>query len=248
MPVNKIMKFDEAMSYLKNGVRLMIGDFVGSAEPTRSIQWILDNNISDITLITNTPGWSGFGKAMLYKNGCIKELIASHVGTTAESTKEYLEDKLVVKQFFPMGTWAEKVRAGGVGIGGVLIPVGIGILDEEGLFGNVKKRKIVLENGKEYIVEDALTADISIVKGYRADRYGNVECRFTSRNNQKDLAMAGKFTIVEVNEIVEVGTIPPENISIPGPFVQAVVQGLTFDEQQKLYRDRWVEIGKLPKN
>ena len=121
----------------------MMGGFVGAGEPTCCIDWLIKNRISGITLITNEPGLSGFGRAMLYKNGLVKEIISSHVGTTQESTDEYLKGSLKVEQFYPMGTWIEKVRAGAMGLGGALIPVGVGILDEPGLFAELKENKTV---------------------------------------------------------------------------------------------------------
>jgi acetate CoA/acetoacetate CoA-transferase alpha subunit len=145
-----------------------------------------------------------------------------------------------------MGTWAEKVRAGAMGLGGVLVPVGIGILDQPGLFPDLDqpKQKVTV-SGKEYFVEEALRAEVSIVKGWRADPLGNVEFRYTSQQNQCDVAMAADYAIVEVNEIVPVGTIPPDRVGIPGPFIDAVVQGYTLAEQQELYRNHWIKLGRL---
>jgi acetate CoA/acetoacetate CoA-transferase alpha subunit len=245
---NKVMTIGEAMSKIRQGSRVMIGEFVGAGEPLCCIDWLIEQAIHDLTLITNTPGFAGgdFGKSELFAKGLIKELIATHVGTTPESSSAYLEDRMMVKQFFPMGTWAEKVRAGGHGLGGILVPVGVGILDEEGLFPALENGKDkVTVNGQEFFVEEALTSDVSIIKGWRADEIGNVEFRFTSRQNQRDIAMAGDFTIVEVNEIVPVGTIKPQDVGCPAPFVDAVVQGHSLDVQQEIYRKRWVKAGKI---
>jgi acetate CoA/acetoacetate CoA-transferase alpha subunit len=158
-----------------------------------------------------------------------------------------LGGQVKVQQFFPMGTWAEKVRAGGHGLGGVLVPVGVGILDAPGLFPDLETPKRTMElNGRTYLVEEALTAEVAIIRGYRADPLGNVEFRYMATQNQKDLAMAGKFTIAEVNEIVPVGAIPPERVGCPGPFVQAVVQSYSLAEQHELYRNQWIKLGRLP--
>ncbi len=244
---SKISDIDPAMAHVVDGSSLMIGEFVGAGEPHNCIEWLEEKGISNLTMIANTAGIpGGFGKAKLFKNSQISRLISTHVGTTAESTEQYLNDQLMVKEFFPMGTWAEKVRAGAVGLGGVLVPVGVNILDEPGLFKHLEtpKQKVSL-NGQEFLLEEAITADVSIIKGYRADRMGNVEFRFTGTQNQKDLAMAGQFTIVEVNEIVEVGEIPAEHIGCPGVFVDAVVQGLPLQEQHDHYLDHWIKIGRL---
>ncbi|WP_272427739.1 CoA transferase subunit A [Polyangium jinanense] len=241
------MPLDEAMARVVNGTRLMMGEFVGVAEPAKCIEWMLEKRVRDLTLITVTPGLKGgFLMGRLFEQGQISELISTHVATSDESSEAYLQGNLKVRQFFPMGTWAEKVRAGAVGLGGILVPVGISILDQPGIFPDLEepKQKLTL-NGREYFVEEALRAQVSIIKGWRADPLGNVEFRHTSLQNQRDIAMAGDFTIAEVNEIVPVGTIPPDRVGCPGPFVQAVVQGHSLEEQHELYRNHWIKIGRL---
>lgn len=244
---NKIKSIDEALSVItKSGATIMMGGFVGAAEPTCCIEWLIKQMISDITLITNEPGLNGFGRAMLYKNGLVKEIISSHVGTTQESTDEYLKGNLKVEQFYPMGTWIEKVRAGAMGLGGALIPVGVGILDEPGLFSDLKQPKQVIEvNGIKCFVEPPLTAPYGLVKAWRADEMGNLEYRHTSVNCNPMVAMACDYTVAEVEEIVPVGTIPPERVGTPGAFVQAVVKGLSLAEHDGIYRQHWLKIGKL---
>jgi acetate CoA/acetoacetate CoA-transferase alpha subunit len=155
---NKVKTMDEALGKIpKEGARIMMGGFVGAGEPTCCINWLIERKISAITLITNEPGLSGFGRAMLYKHGLVREIISSHVGTTQESTDAYLNGSLEVEQFYPMGTWNEKIRAGAMGLGGVLIPVGIGILDQPGLFPALKEPKPTVElNGKKYFIEEAV--------------------------------------------------------------------------------------------
>ncbi|MGH8807819.1 MAG: CoA transferase subunit A [Noviherbaspirillum sp.] len=247
MAINKIMDLDAAMRMVTSSSRLMLGEFVGAGEPARCINWLLQSDIKDLTLISNTPGLrGGFLKAKLFKSGQIAEFIGTHIGTTGESTDAYLYNALKLKEFFPMGTWAEKVRAGAVGLGGVLVPVGVGILDEPGLFPDLPepKQKVSL-NGLDYFVEEALTADVSIIKGWRADALGNIEFRFTGLQNQRDLAMAGRYTIAEVNETVDVGVIDPQRVGCPGVFVDVVVQGYSLEEQHDLYRQHWISLGRL---
>lgn len=245
---SKVIPIAEALSMVKDGTRLMMGGFIDVGSPIMCIENLVEMGVKDLTLIVVTPGMAGFGKSMLYKNKQIKELISSHVGTSVESTEEYLAGDLYVKEFFPMGTWMEKVRAGAMGLGGVLIPVGAGILDEPGLFPNLEEpKKVININGMDCFVEPALTAEISIVKAWRADELGNLEFRGTSMNDNVEVAMAGKYTIAEVNEIVPVGTIDPERVGCPGVFVDAIVQGYTLDEQEKIYREVWLKKGKLIK-
>ena len=248
MSIDKVMTLDAAMARVTPGTRLMMGEFVGFGEPARCIEWLVEHGVGDLTLIANTPGLRGSSPlAKLFGAGLVRELIGTHAATSTESSEAYLAGKLKVAQFFPMGTWAEKVRAGGVGLGGVLVPVGVGILDADGLFPELDAPKRTIElAGKTYFVEEALRAEVSIIKGGRADRLGNVEFRHTSTQNQRDLAMAGHYTIAEVNEIVDVGVIPPERVGCPGPFVNAVVQGYSLAEQHMAYRDLWIRLGRLP--
>jgi len=247
MAIEKIMRLDDAMAHVTPGTRLMMGEFVGAGEPARCIEWLLQNRVGGLTLITVTPGVrGGFLMGRLFEQGQISELIATHVATSSESSDAYLRGQLKMKQFFPMGTWAEKVRAGAMGLGGVLVPVGVGILDQPGIFPDLEEPKPTLElHGKTYFVEEALRAEVSIIKGWRADPLGNVEFRMTGTQNQRDLAMAGDYTIAEVNEIVPVGTISPERVGCPGPFVNAVVQGYSLEEQHAMYRDLWIKLGRL---
>lgn len=244
---NKLKSLDEALSVIpQNGATIMMGGFVGAGEPTCCIEWLIKNQIREITLMTNEPGLSGFGRAMLYKNGLVSEIISSHVGTTQESTDEYLKGNLKVEQFYPMGTWIEKVRAGAMGLGGVLVPVGVGILDDPTLFPELKEPKQVVEvNGIKCFIEPALRAPVGLVKAWRADEMGNLEYRYTSVNCNPMVAMACDYTVAEVEEIVPVGTIPPERVGTPAPFVQAVVKGLSLQEHDEIYRRHWLEIGKL---
>lgn len=246
---NKVRPIDEALASLRSGMRLMIGEFVGAGEPARCIEALLASGVDNLTLIANTPGLrGGFLKAKLFASGQLAEFIGTHVGTTDESTHAYLTDAVRVAEFFPMGTWAEKVRAGAMGLGGVLVPVGIGILDQPGLFPAQARPKDKLTlDGREFFVERPLTADVSIIKGWRADTFGNVEFRGTAMQNQRDIAMAGRYTVAEVNEIVEVGEIAPEHVGCPGVFVDAVVQGLALDAQHALYEAQWTRLGRLPR-
>ena len=244
---NKVMTIDEALSCLpQSGARMLMGGLVGASEPTCCINWLIEHGIRDITLITNEPGLSGFGRAKLYEQGLVREIISSHVGTTEESTLKYLEGSLKVEQYFPMGTLAEKVRAGAMGLGGVLVPVGVGILDQPGLFLDLEQPKQVLNvNGMDCFVEPAIRAPFSIIKAWRADTMGNLEFRYTGLNCNAIYGMAGDYTVAEVEEIVPVGAIPPERVGCPGPFINAVVQGLSLEEHNELYRQHWLKIGKL---
>ncbi len=248
MSINKVMTIDAAMAHVPAGTRLMMGEFVGAGEPAKCIEYLVANNVGRLTLIAVTSGLRGdFLMGKLFASGLVAEYIGTHVATSTEASDAYLSGQMKVKEIFPMGTWAEKVRAGGMGLGGCLVPVGVGILDAPGLFPDMTEPKRTIEiQGKTYFVEEPLSAEVSIIRGYRADPLGNIEFRYMAAQNQKDLAMAGRYTIAEVNEIVPVGTIPPERVGCPGPFVNAVVQSYSLEEQHKLYRDNWIKLGRLP--
>jgi acetate CoA/acetoacetate CoA-transferase alpha subunit len=249
MSINKVMSIDAAMAHVPAGTRLMMGEFVGAGEPAKCIEYLVANRIGRLTLIAVTSGLRGdFLMGKLFAAGLVEEYIGTHVATSTEASDAYLSGQMKVVEIFPMGTWAEKVRAGGMGLGGCLVPVGVGILNTPGLFPDMTEPKRTIEiKGKTYFVEEPLTAEVSIIRGWRGDAMGNVEFRYMAGQNQKDLAMAGKFTIAEVNEIVPVGTIPPERVGCPGPFVNAVVQSYSLEEQHRLYRDNWIKLGRLPK-
>ena len=243
---NKVMSMDDALKCIpQTGATILMGGFVGASEPTCCINWLIEHNISNIKLITNEPGMNGFGRAMLYKNKLVREIISSHVGTTEESTAEYLDGNLKIEQYYPMGTLIEKIRAGAMGLGGVLVPVGVGILDEDGLFELDEPKQVINVGGMDCFVEAAIRAPISIIKAWRADEIGNLEFRYTGLNCNATYAMAGDYTIAEVEEIVPVGTIPPERVGCAAPFINAVVQGLSIEEHDELYRQHWLKIGKL---
>jgi acetate CoA/acetoacetate CoA-transferase alpha subunit len=152
--IDKVMTLDAAMARLEPGMRVMMGEFVGAGEPARCIEWLLEKRIGDLTLIAVTPGVrGGFLMGRLFEQGQIRELISTHVATSTEASEAYLRGQLKVTQFYPMGTWAEKVRAGAVGLGGVLVPVGVGILDQPGIFPELSEPKRVVEvGGKSYFL------------------------------------------------------------------------------------------------
>ena len=248
MSISKVMSIEAAMARVVPGSRVMMGEFVGAGEPARCIEYLLAQRIGGLTLIANTTGLRGdFLMGKLFAAGLIAEYIGTHGATSGEASDAYLSGQVKVKQFFPMGTWAEKIRAGAVGLGGCLVPVGVGILDVPGLFPDMDEPKRTIDiKGRTYLVEEALTAEVAIIRGFRGDALGNIEFRYMALQNQKDLAMASKFAIAEVSEIVPVGTIPPERVGCPGPFVNAVVQGYSLAEQHRMYRDQWIKLKRLP--
>lgn len=237
--MNKVISLDQAIAGIKDGATIMFGGFLGVGAPLKSIEKIVEKGVKDLTVISvvNSYPGGGFDLAPLFKNKQVRKFITAHTGTCPEALEVYKIGELDV-ELYPMGTWIEKIRAGGAGLGGVLTPIGLGTLMEQ------NKQKISV-NGKDYLLELPLRAEFAFIKGYRADGMGNVEYRGVSLNSNPVLAMAADYTVAEVNEIVEVGEIEPIRVGTPGVFVKAVVQGYSFANHQQVFEDLWVRTGRL---
>jgi acetate CoA/acetoacetate CoA-transferase alpha subunit len=237
--MNKVTTLDQVMERVHDGMTIMIGGFNGICAPIKCIERLAKSGVKDITLISVTCGYpgGGFDLAPLFVNKQIKKVIASHIGTSPEAVKVFKSGDMEV-EYFPMGIWIEKIRAGGYGLGGVVSPIGIGTMLEAG------KQKVTIQ-GKEYLIELPLRADVAFIKGYRADRMGNVQHRMVSPNTNVVIASAADYTVVEVNEIVDIGGIEPDRVGIPGVFIKAVVQGNAMEDHHKIYEDLWVRTGNL---
>lgn len=218
---SKVTSIDEIHRHFKDGMTLMCGGFGGVGAPPTLINSVLATGVKDIFLIGNDVGFPWIGPGKLITEKRVTRLIASHIGSNPEAGKQMHNGELKV-EFYPQGTLVEKIRAGGMGLGGILVDVGLGTLVEEG------KQKVFIQ-GKEYMAEPALTADVSIVYGKKADPYGNLIYDKSARNTNPLVAMAGKTTIAEVDEIVSFGELDPESIVTPGVFVDYVVQSKGVD-------------------
>ncbi|MBT2668312.1 CoA transferase subunit A [Bacillus sp. ISL-4] len=212
---NKIVTMEEALEHISDGCTIMYGGFGGVGTPPTLVQGILDKGVKELILIGNDTGFPDIGIGRLVTAERAKKVIASHIGSNPNAGRLMTEGKLQV-EFSPQGTLAERIRAGGVGLGGVFVDVGIGTIAEEG------KDKMVIE-GKEYLVETALTAEVSIVHAKKADSLGNLVYDKTACNFNPLVAMAGTFTIAEVEEIVPAGELDPECIATPGIYVDMVI-------------------------
>ncbi|MCM3142057.1 MULTISPECIES: 3-oxoacid CoA-transferase subunit A [Brevibacillus] len=212
----KVVSLSEALTHFRDGMTLLAGGFGGVGNPPTLIQGILDRGVRDLTLISNDTAFPHIGIGKLVTEKRVKKVIASHIGSNPNAGAQMTAGELEV-EFCPQGILAERVRAGGVGLGGILSDVGIGTIAEKG------KQKVVLD-GKEYLLETPLTAEVAIVHAKKADRFGNLVFDTSARNFNPLVAMAGDITIVEADEIVEVGMIDPEEIVTPGVFVNLIVQ------------------------
>jgi acetate CoA/acetoacetate CoA-transferase alpha subunit len=219
--VSKQISIEDASNYFFNGMSLMIGGFGGVGAPPSLINLILDAGIEDLFLISNDTGFPWIGPGKLITEKRVKKLIASHIGSNPEAGKQ-MQDGFLDVEFVPQGTLAEKIRAGGMGLGGILVDVGLGTVVE------ANKQKVNLDQ-KEYMIEKALTADVSIVYAKKADLYGNLIYDKTARNTNPLVATAGQITIAEVEEIVPIGSLNPEEIVTPGVFVDYIIQSKGVD-------------------
>ena len=213
----KIITIEEIREHFFDGMVLMFGGFGGIGSPPTLIDEIIRSDLKNLTLIGNDTGFPDIGIGKIVSNGQAKKVIASHIGSNPVAGKLMTEGKLEV-EFSPQGILAERIRAGGVGIGGILSDIG---LDNEVV--TASKPQICF-NGKTYLVESPLTADVSIVYAKKADPFGNLVYDKSARNTNPFVAMAGTITIAEVEEIVPLGDLNPEEIITPGIFVNKLIQ------------------------
>lgn len=213
----KIKTVSEAMENVKDGITIMISGFGGIGSSCTLINEIIKKQVKDLTLISIDAGDPDVGPDHIVQAEQVKKLITSHIGATPTTGKLMNAGKLEV-EFCPQGTLAERIRAGGTGLGGILTDVGIGTLVEDG------KDKIEV-NGTNYLVETALRADVAIIYAKKADAFGNLVYDKTARGLNPLMAMAADITIVDAEEIVPVGTIDPEDVVTPGAFVDIIVHG-----------------------
>lgn len=216
--MNKIATPQDIKHLFKAGMTLMVGGFLGVGTPHKIIDHIIEMNIKDLTIIANDTSYIDKGVGRLVANGQVKKVIASHIGTNSETGRLMNEGKLQV-ELCPQGTLIERIRAGGSGLGGVLTPTGVGTSVEEG------KQKLVIE-GKEYLLEHPLKADVSIIRGSVVDEFGNTFYRGTTRNFNPIIAMAGEKVIVEAEKIVKVGQIDPNYVITPGVLIDYIIEGI----------------------
>ncbi|WP_077213675.1 CoA transferase subunit A [Bacillus dakarensis] len=222
-PFKKVTSLNRVLDFFHNGSIIMFGGFGGVGSPPTIIEGILQKGIRELTLIGNDTGFPQIGIGKIVNQGRAKKVIASHIGSNPIAGQLMNEGKLEV-EFSPQGTLVERIRAGGVGLGAILTDVG---MDNEIVRAN---KQTVMLDGKEYLVEKALTAEISIVFAKKADAYGNLIYDKSARNTNPLVAMAGNITIAEVEEIVPIGGMDPDSIMTPGVFVDYIIpsQGVNW--------------------
>ncbi|WP_110974978.1 CoA transferase subunit A [Acinetobacter sp. WCHAc060042] len=206
-----------------NNQTIAVGGFGLCGIPEALIDALKETGVTGLTCISNNAGVDGFGLGKLLETKQIKKMIASYVGENKEFERQYLNGELEV-ELTPQGTLAEKLRSGGAGIPAFFTQTGVGTLIAEG-------KEVRDFDGRPHILEMSLTADIALIKAYKADKAGNLVFRKTARNFNPDCAMAGKFTIAEVEQVVEIGEIDPDDIHLPGIYINRVVLNATPKKQ-----------------
>lgn len=219
--------FSDAASALDgllfDGMTIMAGGFGLCGIPEHLILALRDSGVKDITVISNNCGVDDFGLGILLATRQIKKMVSSYVGENAEFERQFLSGELEL-EFNPQGTLAERVRAGGAGIPAFFTKTGYGTLIAEG-------KETRQFDGEWYVMETALKADLSIVKAWKADRSGNLLFRKTARNFNPMMATAGKVCVAEVEELVEVGEIEPDQVHVPSIYVKRLIQGTAFEKR-----------------
>lgn len=218
-----VASVQEAIHDIENGATILVGGFGLCGIPENLINALHEKGVNELTVVSNNCGIDDFGLGVLLPNKQIQKMIASYVGENKLFEQQFLSGELEV-ELTPQGTLAERIRAGGAGIPGFYTATGVGTDIAQG-----KEEKEF--NGKSYILERAITGDFAFVKAWKADRSGNLVFRKTSRNFNPLVATAGKVTIVEVEELVETGELDPDEIHVPGVYVQRIVHGLTHEKR-----------------
>lgn len=200
---------------VKDGQIIAVGGFGLCGIPEALIGALRDSGVKGLTCISNNAGVDGFGLGLLLETRQIKKMISSYVGENKEFERHYLSGELEL-EFTPQGTLAEKLRAGGAGIPAFFTRTGVGTVVADG-------KEVREFDGEHYVMERSLTADVALVKAWKADKSGNLKYHRTARNFNPMCAMAGRITVVEVEEIVATGTFDPDEVHTPGVFVQRIV-------------------------
>lgn len=213
---NKLISMEAAMDLIHDGMTIMVGGFLGAGSPEALVDAIVKKGVKDITLIANDTGFVDKGVGKWVANKQVAHAIASHIGTNRETGNQMNSGEMKVT-LVPQGTLIERIRCKGAGLGGVLTPTGIGTVVEEG------KQKLIVD-GKEYLLEEPIKADLALVYATIADKKGNLVHAKATKNFNPLIAMAADLVIVQADEIVEVGDIDPDHVMTPGAVVDYIVQ------------------------
>lgn len=213
--MGKVTTLEEIGGLFHDGMTIMVGGFMGTGAPDALVGILVERDIKDITLISSDTALMDTGVGPLVLGRRLKKVIASHIGTNPETGRQMLAGELAV-ELVPQGTLAERVRAGGAGLGGILTPTGTGTMVAD------NKQTLTIE-GREYLVELPLRADVALLKAHKADKAGNLVYRNSARNFNPLMALAADLVIVQVDEIVETGELDPNIVVTPGVLVDKII-------------------------
>jgi 3-oxoacid CoA-transferase subunit A len=222
--MNKVLaSAEEAVALIPDGATILMGGFGLCGIPENLIAALRARGTKDLTVISNNAGVDDFGIGVLLRTRQVRKMISTYVGENKEFERQFLSDELEV-ELVPQGTFAERIRAGGAGIGGFFTPTGYGTLVAEG-----KETRVI--DGKPFVLEPPLRADFAFVKAWKGDRVGNLLYRRTARNFNPVMATAATTTIAEVEHLVEPGELDPDHIVTPGIFVKHILQGAGYEKR-----------------
>ena len=215
--MEKTISIEKALEKVHDGMTIMVGGFLGVGNPLGLVDALVKKGVKNLTLIANDTARPELGIGKLVVNKQLKKVIASHIGTNAETGRQMIAGELNV-DLVPQGTLAERIRCGGAGLGGFLTPTGVGTIVEDG------KQRLVI-NGKSYLLELPLRADVALLSAHKADKFGNLVFRRATRNFNPIMAFSADVVIVEAKQIVEIGKIDPDEVMVTGVVVDWLVQG-----------------------
>lgn len=214
--MSKFISIEEAVSKVKDGMTIMVGGFLANGTPNKIVDALAKSGVKNLTLICNDTAYPDKGVGQLIANKQVKKLFVSHIGTNPHTSEQMNSGELEI-EFCPQGSLAERVRAGGCGLGGILTQTGMGTIVAEG-------KQIVNVDGKDYLLEKPLRADIALVGASLGDKAGNLVYRGTSQNFNPLMASAADLVIAEINELIEVGEIAAENVKTPSIMVDFIIE------------------------
>ncbi len=212
-----------ALAGVKDNMTLLVGGFGLCGIPENCIEALRDSGVKGLTCVSNNAGVDDFGLGLLLQTRQIKKMMSSYVGENATFERQFMSGELEL-EFCPQGTLAERLRAGGAGIPGFYTPTGVGTKIAEG-------KEVRQFDGRDYILEKGIVGDFAFVKAWKGDKFGNLVFRKTARNFNPMIATAGKVTVAEVEELVEVGELDPDQIHTPGVFVQRIFKGKNYQKR-----------------
>ena len=212
----KLVSMEEAISHIKDGMTIHVGGFLACGTPENIVTALIEKGVKDLTIVCNDSGFVDRGVGRLIVNNQVKKVIASHIGTNPETGRRMQAGEMEV-ELVPQGTLAERVRAAGYGLGGILTPTGLGTIVQEG-------KEVIKVDGKDYLLEKPIKADVALIFGTKVDELGNVICEKTTKNFNPLMATAADVVIVEALEIVPAGSLSPEHLDISRIFIDYIVK------------------------